>query len=71
MDVQIALSFIYILTVAGSDKVEVKHQNVQTESVEIKDQHVQTKAIQIAATETTDVKLITLTFSEGQWFWIL
>ena len=47
----------HIHTVTGSDKVEVKHQNVQTESVEIKDQHVQTKAIQIAATETTYVKL--------------
>lgn len=37
------LSFIFFVT-AGSDRVEIKHQNVQTEPVEFKDQHVQTKA---------------------------
>ena len=33
-----------MVTAGGSDKVEIKHQNVQTEPVEIKDQDVQTKA---------------------------
>ena len=35
---------LHIFTAGGSAKVEIKHQNVQTEPVEIKDQHVQTKA---------------------------
>ena len=30
-----------VFTAAGSDKVEVKDQKVQTEAVEIRDQHVQ------------------------------
>ena len=35
----------YIFHPAHADKVEVKHQNVQTKTVEIKDQQVQTEAI--------------------------
>ena len=30
-----------------ADKVEVKHQNVQTKSLEMKDQNTQTKTVQI------------------------
>ena len=30
-----------------ADKVEVKHQNVQTKSLEMKDQNTQTKVVQI------------------------
>ena len=44
MDLWIALSFMFFFVTAGSDRVEIKYQNVQTEPVEIKDQHVQTKA---------------------------
>ena len=35
---------LHIFVAAGSDGVEIKYQNVQTEPVEFKDQHVQTKA---------------------------
>ena len=35
-----------MFTAAGSNKVEVKHQNLQTEAVEVKDQQVQTEIAQ-------------------------
>ena len=37
--------FIYIVFHPAPDKVEVKHQNVQTKTVEIRDQQVQTESI--------------------------
>ena len=36
---------LHIFIAGGSDKVEIKHQNVQTEAVEIKDLHMWPKAI--------------------------
>ena len=34
-------------TAGGSDKVGVKHQNVQTNTLEMKDQKTQTKVVQV------------------------
>ena len=38
---------IHCSIAADIDKVEVKHQNVQTKSLEMKDQNTQTKIVQI------------------------
>ena len=43
-DCYAALTAIYCFI---ADKVEVKHQNVQTKSLEMKDQNTQTKIVQI------------------------
>ena len=38
---------IHCFTTAGSDKAEVRHQNVETHTLQIKDQNTQTEIVQI------------------------
>ena len=41
------LSWDFLFTPGGSDKMEVKDQNVQTNPLEMKDQNTQTEIVQI------------------------
>ena len=45
MNIAMGCLELHIFIAGGSDKVEIKHQNVQTEAVEIKDLHMWAKAI--------------------------
>ena len=45
MNVAMGCFVLHIFIAGGSDKVEIKHQNVQTETMEIKDLHMWPKAI--------------------------
>ena len=54
---------LHIFVAGGSDGVEIKHQNVQTEPVEIKDQHVHAeksyiKGAKCVFVETASVALL-------------
>ena len=40
---------IHRFTTAGSDKAEVRHQNVETHNLQFKDQNMQTEILQIKA----------------------
>ena len=51
---------MYIVFHPAPDKVEVKHQNVQTKTVEIKDQQVQTESI--AQEQGTCINITTYLF---------
>ena len=41
------LPWDFLFTAGGSDKMEVKDQNVQTNTLEMKDQNTQTEIVQI------------------------